>query len=102
VKTNHERFAKINAEVAGIPKDEPVFLLRAQDQHAAAAVRFYAGQVAAANGDPAIIASATQAAVDFDAWPKKKAPDVAEHPAKKSTKKDDDDEPAADSKKKKA
>ena len=60
MKTTHPRFSKINAEVAGIPKDEPVFLIRARDIHAASLVRTYADRVAAVNGDPGIVAAARQ------------------------------------------
>lgn len=80
MKTNRPKYAEIDATPAGIPKDEPVFLLRAQDACASAAVRFYADQVEARRGDPQVIASARALAVEMDAWPKKKEPDFPQDP----------------------
>lgn len=67
-------YSKIDATVAGIPAAEPVFLLRAQDEHAQAAVRFYADRVQAAGGDPNVVSSARASVSAFAAWPVKKAP----------------------------
>jgi len=61
-----------------IPDDEPVFLLRGQDQFAAAAVLNYADLVERAGGDPNIVALSRQHAADMLAWPKKKLPDLPE------------------------
>lgn len=59
-----------------IPDDEPVFLLRGQDRHAANTVRYWADQVARDNGDEDIIKVALEHANKMDAWPKKKLPDL--------------------------
>lgn len=59
-----------------IPDDEPVFLLRGQDQFAARTVRRWAQDVEECGGDPAIVAAARRQADLMDAWPKKKIPDM--------------------------
>lgn len=59
-----------------IPDDEPVFLLRGQDAHAADTVRYWAGKVAYHDGDPEIVRIAREHAAKMDAWPKKKQPDL--------------------------
>jgi len=59
-----------------IPSDEPVFLLRAQDQHAAATLRHYASLVAAAGGSPGIVGATMTQALLMEEWPKHKAPDM--------------------------
>jgi hypothetical protein len=60
-----------------IPDNEPVFLLRGQDQHAAATVRFYADAVEAAGGDIEIVTQSRRQADAMDSWTKHKAPDMA-------------------------
>lgn len=74
MKTTKPEHAQIDATAAGIPAAEPVFLLRAQDVHAQAAVRFYADRVQAAGGDQNVISAARQSVTDFAAWPTKKEP----------------------------
>ena len=59
-----------------IPEDEPVFLLRGQDKHAAATVRHWADLVEADGGDPEIVRVAREHADKMDKWPKKKMPDL--------------------------
>ena len=59
-----------------IPDDEPVFLLRGQDKHAAAAVRMYAALVEAASGDRQIIEACRRQADRMDAWRPKQTPDM--------------------------
>ena len=60
-----------------IPDDEPVFLLRGQDKHAADTVRHWARLVEADGcGLNPIAAVAREHADKMDAWPKKKAPDL--------------------------
>lgn len=59
-----------------IPDDEPVFLLRGQDQHASKTVCFWASEVEAAGGDPEIVRVARAQAVKMHDWPKKKEPDL--------------------------
>lgn len=65
-----------NGTVRRIPADEPVFLLRAQDQFASVAVRHWADQVEAGGGSPEIVAEARAHADKMDAWPTKKVPDL--------------------------
>lgn len=65
-----------NGTTRRIPANEPVFLLRGQDQFAAAAVRHWAGLVEAGGGDPEIIGTARAHADKMDAWPSKKVPDL--------------------------
>lgn len=76
MKTTKPKYAPIDATVAGIPAAEPVFILRAQDKHAVAALRFYADRVQADGGDPNVVAATRQSITDFAAWPVKKAPDL--------------------------
>ena len=63
-----------------IPEDEPVFLLRAQDQLACMAVAYYAELCKRAQALP--VAMKAQAHAErMAAWPKKKVPDLpAEDP----------------------
>ncbi len=60
-----------------IPDQEPVMLFRGQDKHAAKLVRTYADWVEADGGDPEVIQKCREHADLMDAWPKKKAPDIA-------------------------
>jgi len=59
-----------------IPEDEPVFLLRGQDKHAAETLRFYAALVADDEGSEEVIELTMDHADAIDAWPKNKAPDI--------------------------
>ncbi len=59
-----------------IPADEPVFLLRGQDQHAAQTVRFWANEAEAAGAEAAIVKAAREQADAMDAWPIAKRPDL--------------------------
>lgn len=60
-----------------IPIDEPVFLLRAQDQLACMAVMFYA-ELCRKHQAPSVAAKAKAHADAMARWPKKKLPDVPE------------------------
>lgn len=60
-----------------VPADEPVFLIRGQDKHAAKLVRTYADMVEADGGDPGIVSACREHADLMDTWPKKKSPDLA-------------------------
>jgi hypothetical protein len=65
------------AKKGGIPKDEPVFLLRAQDATAASVVRYWAAlNLARPDVDHKAVELATQHAAEMDKWPKKKTADV--------------------------
>jgi hypothetical protein len=68
-------YDRIQDPLGKIPLDEPVFLLRAQDEHAPVAVRAYADAVEAAGGDAEIIRRSREQADRMDAWPTRKAPD---------------------------
>lgn len=64
-----------------IAEDEPVFLLRAQDKHAAKVVAYYAGLLAMdLNVDPEMAALCTRWAAEMDRWRPpgdfKKSPDM--------------------------
>lgn len=71
-------------DVAGkIPNDEPVFMLRAQDIHAADTVRHWATLNRIHGSDPELSVLADAHADKMQAWPVKKLPDgPAEKPAK--------------------
>lgn len=76
-----------NGTTRRIPADEPVFLLRAQDQFAAQAVRMWAERVtiaALSRGEPSppIALAALEHAKKMDAWPIKKQPDLPTEAAK--------------------
>lgn len=74
MRTSNPKHAVIDATLAGIPAAEPVFLLRAGDVHAQAAVRYYADRVQAAGGDPNVIAAARASVTAFAQWPTKAEP----------------------------
>lgn len=61
-----------------IGKDEPVFILRAQDETASAVVRFWASLNT--QGDPIAVQLALEQARRMDAWPNKKTADVPTPP----------------------
>lgn len=70
-----EDYNRIQDPAGLIPEDEPVFLLRAQDQLACLAVAYYADlcrQVQA----PEVAAKAEDHSKLMAAWPKKKVPDL--------------------------
>ncbi len=76
MKYGRNDYQHIQDPAGKIPEDEPVFLLRGQDKHAARVVRFYADCVDADDGKPEIVQGACFHADLMDAWPVKKAPDV--------------------------
>lgn len=51
-----------------IPADEPVFLMRGSDRHAAQAVRDWAAAVLANGGDRAVVSAAHRHARLMEAW----------------------------------
>lgn len=59
-----------------IPEDEPVFLLRAQDQVAAEVVRIWVVLHLARGGDETIAVLAQRQAELMDEWPKHKPADL--------------------------
>jgi hypothetical protein len=59
-----------------IPNDEPVFLLRGQDIHAAWIVDEYANLLERRGEDPEIIRLSREQARKMREWPKRKSPDL--------------------------
>lgn len=59
-----------------IPDDEPVFLIRGQDNVAGATVRAWADMAASNGADEDILRIAREHAAKMDAWPKKKTADL--------------------------
>lgn len=85
-------YAQIQDPANLIPKDEPVFLMRAQDQVAAGVVRQWAQANTNAGGDLRLSRLAMEHATKMEAWPVHKLADLPDvenidHP---------EDEPAAD------
>jgi hypothetical protein len=76
MKHAREDYNRIQDPAGLIPEDEPVFLLRAQDKHAARILRWYAAMVEHDKGDRRLIALVHEQAAAMDAWPKHKAPDL--------------------------
>jgi hypothetical protein len=68
----HARDDYNKGKMGTIPEDEPVFLLRAQDETAAATVRFWAAQQ---NNGP-LKDLAINHAILMDKWPIKKKADL--------------------------
>lgn len=68
-------YDRIQDPAGEIPADEPVFLLRAQDQLACMAVAYYASLCEQAQS-PEVAALARAHAGRMAAWPKKKVPDL--------------------------
>jgi hypothetical protein len=61
----------IKCKPAFIPKDEPVFLLRARDPFAAGIVREWSDDLERCGGNPAMVQSARDHARKLEAWNKK-------------------------------
>ena len=76
MKHAREDYNRFQDPEGKIPAEEPVFLLRGQDQNAAFAVRSWAKAVEEDGGDPEIVKAARDHADLMDAWPKKKPPDL--------------------------
>ena len=68
------KYGRVTTEKKAIPEDEPVFLLRAQDQFAAETVLFYADLRRRA-GDEEGARQIHKVADEMRAWPVKKLPD---------------------------
>lgn len=68
-------YNRIQDPAGKIPSDEPVFLLRAQDELACLAVAYYASLCEKTQA-PEIAAKARAHATRMAEWPKKKTPDL--------------------------
>ena len=69
-------YARIQDPAGLIPEDEPVFIIRGQDVHAAPLLRFYATLVQYGGGDQRLVQVTLDHAALMDAWPIKKKPDL--------------------------
>ena len=76
MKHAREDYNRIQDPEGKIPEDEPVFLLRGQDKHAASAVRYWARLVRADGGDAELAAMAIAQADCMTAWGISKQPDL--------------------------
>lgn len=74
-------YNRIQDPAGKIPADEPVFLLRGQDRHAAQAVAYYAQLVAEDGGPEDVVVSSMEQAARMSEWPMKKQPDLPVHGA---------------------
>ena len=79
--TDHGRAPALNPITTNgttrlIPDDEPVFLVRGQDNVAGATVRAWADMAAANGAGAEILRVAREHAVKMDEWPKKKTADL--------------------------
>lgn len=75
MKHAREDYNRIQDPDNKIPEDEPVFLLRAQDQFACKAAEYYAYLCEQAQS-PEVAAKAKAHAEAMAAWPIKKVPDL--------------------------
>jgi hypothetical protein len=69
---NYNSNLAVDCEIRG----EPCFTLRAQDVHAADAVRFWATSLAAGDAGDEMAERALKIADAMDAWPNHKEPDL--------------------------
>lgn len=63
-----------------IPEDEPVFLIRGQDQVGPEVLRYWADLHVANGGDSSLSASVDQHALDMEAWQAEHGKKVADAP----------------------
>lgn len=78
MRHSREDYNRFQDPVGLIPKDEPVFLLRAQDVAAAETVRFWADVHEAQGGDENLAKMARDWADEMEQWPEKKLADLPE------------------------
>lgn len=69
-------YNRIQDPAGKIPDDEPVFLIRAQDENGWETVMFWAHLAESRGADPAIVAKAKAHAALMMRWPAKKVPDL--------------------------
>jgi hypothetical protein len=73
-------YQRIQDPAGLIPEDEPVFLIRGQDELAADVLEFYAEQAAKRGVDAGLIRRTLEQAKRMRVWPKHKKPDLARAP----------------------
>jgi hypothetical protein len=76
MKHSRADYDRIQDPAGLIPDDEPVFLLRGQDELAAQHVRDWAEHAELRGCSPEVVAAARAHADKMDAWPKKKLADL--------------------------
>jgi hypothetical protein len=76
MKHARDDYDRIQDPAGLIPEDEPVFLIRGQDQIGASTVRLWATLAELAGCDLEIVNKAKRHADKMDAWPKKKIADI--------------------------
>lgn len=82
MKHAREDYARIQDPAGLIPEDEPVFLLRAQDEDSPGLVRLWAERQRAKPGGDKVLASlAWEHARDMDAWQREHGSKPADLPA---------------------
>ena len=80
MKHGRQDYDRIQDPAMLIPKDEPVFLLRAQDMCAAPTVLFWANMAMNLGAKPVIVTLAIQQAERMEKWRKHKIPDLLLYP----------------------
>lgn len=69
------KYGRVLLDNKDTPGDEPCFVLRGQDVHASATVRYYALLCSNAGAPVDHVKAIARAAAELDAWPVKKTPD---------------------------
>ncbi|KKN72258.1 hypothetical protein LCGC14_0412090 [marine sediment metagenome] len=82
MKHAREDYNRIQDPDGLIPEDEPVFLLRGQDEFAWRAVFFYAQTAKSKGGDPEIVKNALEQSNRMRHWSPQKSPDMPSEPSK--------------------
>jgi hypothetical protein len=80
MKHSRPDYDRIQDPAGLIPEDEPVFILRAQDQVAADTVRVWADLAERHGAAPEMVMAARRQAVRMESWPKKQVPDLPQAP----------------------
>jgi hypothetical protein len=76
MKHARDDYNRIQDPAKKIPEEEPVFLLRAQDELASLAVDYWADLMESNGGDPELIRLAREHAAKMAAWPNQKMADL--------------------------
>ena len=80
MKHARKDYAEIQDPTGKIPQDEPVFLLRGQDQCAADTVDFWADAVEDQGGSEKIVRAAREQAMAMRVWQKDRASKIPDMP----------------------